>query len=364
LINNTGILLWKKTIFIPIIFLLLSFNIVNAAVFSMSPLSIGISQVSPPVVFQNTHSTASVILGANQTSANVSVILTEEEQSLITNPDFYNGADGWYVRGDLDQLGVYWYNDTEHGSSGGVALFANRTDVGNIVDAVVDLYQNFTVPENVSSENVYIRYWLASTPYIYYTYIRVGIYDWSTNQSSVVYSTRLTGSTSSYQTATGTGSMSLVTGKTYAFVVEVELQQYWYIYDQSFYLSIDAANLTYTPTIYRYNDNILGVDSDSNVTSRLVLTSSTCTAPMNLTIVLSNTTVSANISIVKGSPQITASKWIVIPAKSSSVYYSGIVSIHIESETNGTCTVNSKLEYTLGGVSVSYPFMVNATISG
>ena len=333
---------------------------VNATVFVYAPATVGLTQVKPPVTLQLVDANGTV--GVNLTSANASVMATNSEQSLVSNYNFTDGANGWYYGSNDGNLIAGWA-DTDDSLAQGLIVFYNNTDVGNIQDSYVYILENFTAPEDISSENVYVRYRLASEPFLYYTYLYVGIYDYSSGSTTWIINGQSLSTSSSYSVASASGSVSLVAGQTYAFVVMAELYNYYYLEDAWWVLYIDYAELTYVPSLYRYSNNVIGMYSDQNVTMRMLVNSVSAPVGSNITLTLESSQGSSSIGIVNGNPNTTASGWVPIPQNTSDIYYSGTIYVDAVSNTTGVATVDMTLEYTLGGVYVYYPveIVVNFT---
>ncbi len=326
---------------------------------------IEISQVQPPIQLEAASSQANISIGPNMTSAFVQLNATTNEQLLISNPDFYTGADGWYVSRPDYNLGAAWIYGPDYGeyASGGEVLIYNISNVSQISDSWIHIYQNFTVPEDVSSVRVIVRYRLASEPSIYLVSFSVSIYDWDSGQSINLYNNYESVS-SSYNIIDTTGNVDLIPGKTYAFYFTVRLQRVYYWIDNPLYFLVDYAYLYYTPAINRFTEDVVGIYSNQTVYAKLSVITYNCTGDMNMSIILYNSTDSTSIDIINGVLANTETDWITIYESTSSIYYDSKIRVEVESEGNATCDVSLYLVYTPETVLVYYPIDINVTAGG
>ena len=321
-------------------------------------------QVSPPISLTVINTDGST--GANSTSANISIIASTSPSSLISNPDFTTGADGWYYTTNDGLLGAVWLDSD--GVSQGLVLVYNRTLVSQISDSVLYLYQNFTVPELVSSVDYEVTYRLASQPYIYNVYLYLGVYDWDSGTMTWLINGKTVTTSSSYTTDSGSSSISLTPSDHYALVIGVRLYQVLYFIDGNFYFLIDSANISYTPSTPRFDNDVLGLKTSGNYSVRLVINNVTGGDNMdvNLTLYNYNNDNSDTIQIINGTPSKTVTEWIPIYPNGNTLYYDAKLEASVEAlQTNTTLTVDGSIEYIPenGGVTVDYPIKINITSS-
>ena len=343
------------------LFFLLSLPIiVHAASFIFYPLSLDLTQVSPPLTVEVINTQGST--GANQTSAVINITASTQPQSLITNPDFSMGADSWYYTTNDKKLIASWLDSD--GVAQGLILVRNNTGVSEISDSILYLYQNFTVPEAVSSVNYEITYRLASEPIWYNTYLYLGVYDWGSGSTSWIINGKSVSTSNSYTTDSGSASISLNPGDTYALVIGVRLYQILDWYEYNFYFMIDSVNLTYTPSVIRYENDVLGIKTNGNYSIKFVIDSITGGSNTDVNLTLSTSTDRDTIRITNGTPNKTETAWLSISYGNNSLYYDGRLYIsEIASETNTSILINGKLEYVPenDGVRVDYPITINLT---
>lgn len=331
--------------------------LVHASIFEYYPFIINVQQVTPPLTLDVINTDGST--GVNKTSAVVNITASNSEQSLITNTGFDTGADSWYYASD-GKLIPAWINSD--GVAQGLILVYNATDVSQISDSILYLYQNFTVPESVSTVNYMIRYRLAREPVIYNTYLYLGIYDWESGSVNWFINQQLVSTSSSYTTSSGSGSVSLVPGKTYAVLIGVELYQLYYWSSDYFYFLIDAVNITYTPSVERFSNDVIGIKTDGNYTVKLLIDNVTGGDNLNINLTLHSSYGSSTISIVNGIPNSTETDWVLVEYGGNPLYYDGKVKADVISVATGTnITIRGRLEYKPvdGGVVVYYPVTFN-----
>ena len=329
-----------------------------ASVFIYYPLEMTISQVSPPITLYVINTAGEN--GANHTSAVVNITASRSEQSLITNPGFDTGADSWYYTTNDGKLSAAWISSD--GIASGLILIYNATDVSQISDSILYLYQNFTVPETVSTVNYEITYRLHSEPSIYVTYLYLGVYDWESGTMTWFINGQSVSPSSSYTTDSGSATITLTPGKTYAIVVGVELYQYIYWSASNFYFLIDSVNLTYTPSVERFNNDILGIKTDGNYTIKYVITGITGGDNITCNLTLHTDYGSDTITIINGTPNKNETRWITIRYGGNTLYYDGRLTADVEVSTTGArMTIEGKIVYAPegGGVIVEYPVEIN-----
>lgn len=322
--------------------------VVYASAFVYYPLTCNITQVSPPLQLYVINTNG--ITGVNRTSATINITASKSQQSLISNPGFTYGADEWYYTTNNGKLAAAWLNNDSNLAQG-VILVYNDTIVSNISDSILYLYQNFTVPEQISAVNYSITYRLDSEPEIYYTYLYLGIYNWSNGSTTWFIDGQTVDVSSSYSTTYGTASITLTPGNTYAILVGVELYQILYFSSYNFYFLIDSVNLTYTPHVETFSNNVLGIKVNSNYTINY-------TMEFKINKIVGGSNISANltlysdygsntISIIDGTPNATETDWIKIRYGSNSLYYDGDIKMTVKSYTNETSmTIEGTLIYT------------------
>ena len=331
--------------------------VVHASMFSYYPIVINLQQVSPPITLDVINTEGST--GVNKTSAVVNITASNSEQSLITNTGFDSGADSWYYASD-GKLVPAWINSD--GIAQGLILVYNATDVSQITDSILYLYQNFTVPESVSSVNYMIRYRLAREPIIYDTYLYLGIYDWESGSVTWFINQQLVSTSNSYTTSSGSASVSLVPGKTYAVLIGVELYQVYYWSPDDFYFLIDAVNITYAPSVERFSNDVIGIKTDGNYYVKLIIDNITGGNNLNINLTLHSQYGSSTISINNGVPNSTETTWVPVEYGGNPLYYDGKIKADVVSYTTGTSiTIKGRIEYKPfnGGVTVYYPVVFN-----
>jgi len=353
----------KKVFFLITVLIFSTLSITTfGSIFSYYPVKINIMQVPPPITVYVINTNGSV--GANNTSATINVTTASSSVLLVSNPGFDNSMNYWSYSTNDGKLAATWVSSD--GVANGLVKVYNNTAVTQITDSYLQLYQNFTVFETVSSVNYNVSYRLANTPFKYYTYLYIGIYDYSSGSYTWFVNKQSVSTSSTYSSAIGQYSITLSPGKTYAFVVRVELQQVNIAKPQNFVFYIDYASLTYNPSEV-FNNNILGMkvaSGSGNYTMQFAITSITGGSNINCNLTLYDSYGSDTISIVNGTPNKYQTSWINITYGGNSQNFDGYLQASVIVNTPGsTLTINGFLVYMPynGGVSVQYPITINIT---
>jgi len=340
----------------------------------------------PPLVLLDPQSpNVNVVLGPNNTWANVTVKATTAYTEITKNGGFDTSPNGWLygyaVYSGNSVIAAYWnqtYSYLAPGATGVVLLYMRLYGTGffNRVNSSVYLVQNVTMPNTpLGSIELNVTYFSNYTTASIASLTSYSVFaELIASNGSVVWGGSITVTTTlnSWNNATFTiPTTSVVPGETYtllvganAYGVTINLPWSSYIsnitvlqffdsirlYVKPLYpafsgaiLAINVTSGTYDVGVSVESLNVVGAGS-SNVTLYVANLSGGVSSPINVT---SNTLVSGS----------TSSVIMTVPPPG---YSSGLV--HLSTAIYSTNIVNIllKLRYSVGGVTVTYP--VNLTI--
>ena len=347
----------KYVVFFLVLIIVLALGVVNTSSFVFYPIHISPLFISPPVYFQDPNeSGVSVSLGANRTSAIITVNATTSTQELTINGGFETGPDYWYFVSGTYLTSAYWY-DSFLGRTGVIEITgsipAGQSDNAGIV-------QEVTFPSTeLSSIELYIGYFFG----VYFRttcYVLAGLYDPEVGDWAWFgYTACSVGSWSEAYfsiplTAVEQGKSYYVYAGVYIYNGFFLAQTYSYYMDYV-HLYVQTANPSFSGVTLNIQD-VAG-----SYTGKLVLTSYSFTGSVNASIWLKNFygIDSSRIEIVNSN---------VVSSSTSEISFdvppSGYVSLKIMLETvmepSSSANLSLKFIYRRGdGVKVTYPLQLS-----
>ena len=337
-------------------------TVVLGSVFLYAPGNTILSASSPDIIFYgSTTSGVTTVLGANKTSANITIKASTSPFEITTNGDFDSGPAPWTFNSGTDLNTALWY-PTLYGKTG--VAFINGS-ITSIIDSA-QLIQIITWPSYPlawASINMSYLIYSSGVPLFGLGVFSIGysIYDMANNLITQGTVDAVSGNTNtSWKIFNTSLNTALFTpGENYYFIIEftaVALPYAYveYVLDYSLIMAQPASPYFLGPILY-LNTTILSYNTS------LILNSITSTGNANISIWLRNHTISVDSSkiSIQNSVAISSQTSELIIAPVGLGYYSADIWLEALIDPAATITLDLTLKYRLyDNVHVEYPIRI------
>ncbi len=315
------------------------------------PISIGLVPVAPAhVLLAADTPNTTVVLGPNETSANITLIASNQLQ-ILQNPDFYSSPEYWLcIPGNY--LSCYWAS-SDIGASGGIIEIRGTMPTNGTSDAAF-IIQEVTIPATAQSIVIEARMRLALSLFIdSYTWY-LGLYD---PVAQVLYGTAGTSLGLFYSNISVNLTGYIEPGKTYYALVGISATSSNISLpipipiSALIQLNIDGVYVYVNTSTYTFSGSILEVNT-TNATAwgRLVFSQINSPENINATIELFNATgaSSGKILVVNSVPQNVSTNWVLLGPPPTG-YTSGYIWLEASKNEAANSTLYIFLELCYGG---------------
>ncbi len=330
-----------------------------AEVYNFMPGTTKLVPVSPPFILQDPNMTdVYVALGANKTSANVSVKATSGLKEITYNGGFDNNPDGWFFVPGRYLVYAYWLPSL-FGASGVVEIY------GDIPPGSYDnasTYECVTLPNASLNELVLnVTYYVRYVPWGFH-YLYAGLYD--PVASTFVWFSSISPATNTWDTATFFIPASFVTpGETYyVFVGFWGLNLFWNY--RTFYYFLDEVRL-YANLSSPFFQGIVLVGNltyNQSFDAALRLENYVFSGNVNLTLKLVNHTNYESTPIVIRDNALVNDKTSPVRISLAPAGYTSLrINLDVSMDPGSSVNITLTLSYNVDGVTVYYPIQINVT---
>lgn len=315
------------------------------------PIALDLIPIAPShILLAPTTPNVTVVLGSNETSANVTVI-TSNRLQLLQNPDFYSSPDYWLcIPGNY--LSCNW-SSSDIDASGRVVQIEGYIPLNGTSDAAF-IVQSVTIPTTAQSIIIEARMKAFSLFVANYTWY-LGLYDPETGIFyGAVNSTNLN---PTYTDIAVNLTGSIVPGRTYYALVGINATSYnlssWLPISLSAYiqLSIDSVYLYVNTSTYTFSGAVIGINT-TNATAwgRLVFSQMSSQSGLNASLELFNATgaSSGKLVVLDGIVQNVSTNWVILGPPPPG-YTSGYVMLETSKTSPTNSTIYLLLELCYGG---------------
>ena len=336
----------------PLIFLLLFIIPTYASVYVYTPILASLNPIAPPVWFSDPgEDQVTVFLGANRTSASVTIKALTTNLELTFNSDFYMGPDGWYFVPGTYLTNAYWLPSYQ-GASGVIEIYGTIPGFG--ADAAA-LLQNVTIPStSLTSLTEKITYYYPSRLFSG-CLILGGLYDWETG--SWAFRDTISCNENVWSEAIFNIDPSAVEpGKTYGLIAGIMLYNN-FILPQTYYVYYDRVELIAQTVKPVYSGNwLLCISDGGDYRGKLIVEGGSFSGEINATIWLVSFEGSETSRIViRNSEVIVSQTSEVLFTQPPSGYSSLYLKINTLVEPGSSGFLSLKFKFKTGGVVAEYP---------
>ncbi|RLE91934.1 MAG: hypothetical protein DRN04_11610 [Thermoprotei archaeon] len=347
--NRTLIAIFSSVFLI----ILLSYIIPTyASVYAYIPTLASLNPIAPPVWLNDPQENqVTVLIGANRTSASITIKALTTNLELAFNSDFYTGPDGWHFVPGMYLTNAYWLPNYQ-GALGVIEVYG--TIPGFNGDITV-LFQNITIPSiPLSTLTEKITYYYLSRPSSR-CFIIGGLYDWE--DGLWVFLDALRCDENMWSEAVFNIDPSVVKpGKIYGLIAGVMLFN-TIIFPQTYYIYYDKVELVAQTTNPVYSGNwLLCISDGNNYRGKLIVEETSFSGKINATVWLTSFEGSETSRIVIRDSKVIVSETSEIPFTQPPPGYSSLyfkIDTSVEPASSGT--LSFKFRFKTGGVVAEYP---------
>ena len=251
----------KRTFFFPLITVLFALNIIiYSASFTYYPSTTSLIPQAPPVVLMPSNNEGiTTSLGRNSTSANITIMCSNEVQ-VVHNPDFFSNPNYWFKHPGT-YLDAHWLpEDTQYQSSGGIIDFTGSLP-GFTTDTIY-IWQNISFPESsITNAVLSVTYRVAQNG-IYFGYLVVELYNASSGSVAWYGTHNINGlGVTPYQTYSWTINSGITPGANFVLIVGIYVES---ILQSTVDFRIDSVYLNVTTSQYIYSNIALLINDTIN----------------------------------------------------------------------------------------------------
>ncbi len=339
----------------------MSLTVARAGVYSTYPMSVSVSMSPPVLYFLNPENPdAESAIAENGTVASATAFLSFDP-NVVDNPGFDGTALPWVViynssSSTLVNNTFAYYVDSDVDEQGLVAIGTYVPPWTFARYWYAFIVQEFTVPDNVSSFDITVRYRPVSTAGI--TYLRIIIYD--VNTSSIVYKYNETVSGQSYYTwFNATATASLYTTDKYYFLVGLYSRTIFTLWwGTNIQLNVGYASIELSSMSPAFAGELIRINVTDSVYAKLRIRSYSSNGSFTgyINLVGEN---SSSIIINESIPLVTETSVVLLNASDNQLYPSGYIEASIRADNASTyMTIDAVIIYVKGGAEVEYPITI------